>query len=183
MMLVDPGFLKTVSNTIVLNRSRAAGRRSTFIRRIAPSQDANRNSASSVASNCESTSPADWAAAMHVANGVRHFWKIALSRLRKRLLWELASRLKSPIRHPTAQPSRSSLPVMMSRYCFSRWRGVRVSSFSALPPIPASNRSSDRALPRRTPLWNENDWWTNLAEHQRPRRYHARSLLDNRIET
>ena len=53
------GALNTVSNTIALNRSRAAGVRSTFMRRIAPSHEANRNSARSRASNCESISPGD----------------------------------------------------------------------------------------------------------------------------
>lgn len=43
--------LNTVSKTMVLKRSSAAGARSTFMRRIAPSQEANRNSARSTGSN------------------------------------------------------------------------------------------------------------------------------------
>src|SRR5216683_5788281 len=49
--------LNTVSKTMFLKRLSAAGPRSTFIRRIAPSQEARRNSARSIGSNVESISP------------------------------------------------------------------------------------------------------------------------------
>src|SRR5216683_6172451 len=64
--------LNTVWKTMFLKRSSAAGPRSTFIRRIAPSHEARRNSARSIGSNVGSISPAVWASAMHETNGVRH---------------------------------------------------------------------------------------------------------------
>src|ERR1700730_15499237 len=50
---------------IFLKRSSAAGPRSTFMRKMAPSQEASKNSASSAASKRESISPAACASAMH----------------------------------------------------------------------------------------------------------------------
>src|SRR5260370_26173164 len=50
--------LNMVWKTMFLKRSSAAGPRSTFMRRIAPSQEARRNSARSIGSNAESISPA-----------------------------------------------------------------------------------------------------------------------------
>src|SRR5215475_842086 len=86
--------LNTVWKTIFLKRSSAAGPRSTFIRRIAPSQEARRNSERSTGSNVESISPMVWASAMHEANGARHSSKIASSLWRKSSLWEVVSILK-----------------------------------------------------------------------------------------
>src|SRR5215472_14536514 len=71
-LLLECGLENTVWKTMFLKRSRAAGPRSTFIRRIAPSQEARRNSARSVASSVESISPAVCASEMHEANGARH---------------------------------------------------------------------------------------------------------------
>src|SRR6516165_4765226 len=78
--------LNTVWKTIFLKRSSAAGPRSTFIRRIAPSQEDRRNSARSTGSNVESISPVVWASAMHAANGARHSWNIASNLPRQGLL-------------------------------------------------------------------------------------------------
>src|SRR5215813_10965853 len=64
--------LNTVWKTIFLKRSSASGPRSTFVRRIAPSQEARRNSARSIGSKVESISPVLWASAIHDANGARH---------------------------------------------------------------------------------------------------------------
>src|SRR5262249_20973038 len=50
--------LNVVWKAMLLKRSSAAGPRSTFIRSIAPSQEARRNSASSTGSSVESISPA-----------------------------------------------------------------------------------------------------------------------------
>src|SRR5216683_3278747 len=53
LLLVECGWENTVWKTMFLKRSSAAGPRSTFIRRIAPSQEARRNSARSIGSNVE----------------------------------------------------------------------------------------------------------------------------------
>src|SRR5258708_36978080 len=71
------GLENTVSKTMSLKRSSAAGLRSTFMRRIAPSQEASRNSARSIGSKDESISPIALASAMHEANGAHHSLKIA----------------------------------------------------------------------------------------------------------
>src|SRR5713101_9537440 len=52
-LLLECGLENMVWNMMFLKRSSAAGPRSTFIRRIAPSQEARRNSARSVGSNVE----------------------------------------------------------------------------------------------------------------------------------
>src|SRR5882724_8670095 len=58
LLLLECGLENMVWNMMFLKRSSAAGPRSTFIRRIAPSQEARRNSARSIGSNVESISPA-----------------------------------------------------------------------------------------------------------------------------
>src|SRR5262244_3151979 len=75
--------LNTVLKTMSLKRSRAAGPPSTFMRKIAPSHEARKNSARSTGSNFEAISPAACPSAMHSANGLRHARKISSSRLRK----------------------------------------------------------------------------------------------------
>src|SRR5260370_302017 len=56
-LLLEFGLENTVSKTMSLKRSSAAGLRSTFMRRIAPCQEARRNSARSTGSKDESISP------------------------------------------------------------------------------------------------------------------------------
>src|SRR5512147_365114 len=62
---------KTVLKAMVLNLSSAAGLRSTFIRRMAPSQEVSRNSASSSGGKRSLISPAVWASRIQAANGAR----------------------------------------------------------------------------------------------------------------
>src|ERR1700683_1346039 len=73
------GSLNTVAKTMRLKRSSGAALRSTFIRRIAPSQDESRNSARSSGANVPSISPAPCPSAMHAAKGERHSAKISAS--------------------------------------------------------------------------------------------------------
>src|SRR5262249_33456056 len=107
--------LNTVWKTIVLKRSSGAGPRSTFMRRIAPSQEARRNSARSTGANAESISPMAWASAMQEANGARHSRKMASSLWRRGGLSEVVSTLRSPIRQPRFHLAPASTPPMMSR--------------------------------------------------------------------
>ncbi len=88
-----------VANAIRLNRASGSSERSTFICRIAPSQEASRKSARSSGGNAAEISPEAWASAMQSANGARHSLKISTSRSRSISLCGAASRLKSPIRH------------------------------------------------------------------------------------
>jgi len=67
---------------MVLKRSRGAALCSTFMRRIAPCQDASRKSARSWGSNEASISPASCASAMQAAKGARHWLKMTASRSR-----------------------------------------------------------------------------------------------------
>src|ERR1044072_5122630 len=74
------GSLKTVAEAMRLKRSRGSTSRSTFLRRIAPSHEDRRNSASSSGANVVAISPAAWPSAMHAAKGARHSAKISASR-------------------------------------------------------------------------------------------------------
>jgi hypothetical protein len=67
--------------------------RSTFMRMIAPSHEASKNSARSWGANVRAISPAAWPSGMQAANGARHSAK----RVRNISLCGAASRLKSPI--------------------------------------------------------------------------------------
>jgi hypothetical protein len=77
------GSLNTVAKAMRLKRSSGSALRSTFMRRIAPSQEERRNSASSSGANVAAISPAAWPLAMHAAKGERHSAKISVSRARK----------------------------------------------------------------------------------------------------
>src|SRR6185436_10160361 len=108
-----PGSLKTVAKAIRLNRCSGSAVRVTFMRRIAPSQEARRKSASSSGAKVLSISPLVWASWMQAAKRPRHSMKMATSRSRSISLTGAASRLKSPIRQPRANSSASRRSVMM----------------------------------------------------------------------
>src|SRR5882724_209743 len=109
------GSLKTVEKAIRLKRSRGSVLRVTFMRRIAPSQEASRKSASSSGAKVPAISPMAWASAMQAAKGARHSVKMAARRSRSMSLRGAASRLKSPIRQPRVKSSASRRSVMISR--------------------------------------------------------------------
>src|ERR1700722_13722805 len=109
------GSLNTVAKTIRLKRSSGSALRSTFIRRMAPSQDDSRKSAKSSGAKVAAISPVVWPSAMHAAKGERHSAKISASRVRSISLCGAASRLKSPIRQPRPNSAPASRSVMMSR--------------------------------------------------------------------
>src|ERR1700735_1489422 len=92
--------LNTVAKTMRLKRSSGSALRSTFIRRMAPSQDDSRKSAKSSGAKVAAISPVAWPSAMHAAKGERHSAKISASRVRSISLCGAVSRLKSPIRQP-----------------------------------------------------------------------------------
>src|ERR1700722_10203310 len=105
------GSLNTVAKTMRLKRSSGSALRSTFIRRMAPSQDDRRKSAKSLGAKVAAISPVAWPSAMHAAKGDRHSAKISASRVRSISLCGAVSRLKSPIRQPrvNAAPTRRSV--------------------------------------------------------------------------
>src|SRR5258706_285962 len=105
--------LKTVSNAIVLKRSSGAALRSTFIRRIAPSQEARRNSARSSAVKVVAISPAACASAMQAAKGDRHCAKVSTRRERSISLWGMALGQGAPVSQPRVNPSAASRAVMI----------------------------------------------------------------------
>src|SRR5580700_3743170 len=76
------GSLNTVMKTMRLKRSSGSALRSTFMRRMAPSQEESRNSARSSGAKIAAISPAPCPSAMHAANGARHSAKISTSRVR-----------------------------------------------------------------------------------------------------
>src|ERR1700723_1297495 len=76
------GSLNTVAKTMRLKRSSGSPLRSTFIRRMAPSQDDRRKSAKSLGAKVAAISPVAWPSAMHAAKAERHSAKISASRVR-----------------------------------------------------------------------------------------------------
>src|ERR1700677_1672544 len=74
------GSLNTVMKTMRLKRSSGSALRSTFMRRMAPSQDDSRKSAKSSGAKVAAISPAPCPSAMQTANGARHSAKISARR-------------------------------------------------------------------------------------------------------
>src|SRR6202161_28909 len=101
------GSLNTVAKAMRLKRSSGSVLRSTFMRRMAPSQDDSRKSAKSSGAKVAAISPARCPSApapraREAAPGERHRAKFPGSRVRSISLCGAASRLKSPIRQPRA---------------------------------------------------------------------------------
>src|SRR5438132_1368443 len=82
-----------------------------------------RKSARSRAGKLSAISPAAWASAMHAAKGSRHSTKILERCVLNGLLSAETSRLRFPMRHPSAHFSALSFPVMTSKYRRIRPRG------------------------------------------------------------
>src|SRR6202020_3349108 len=77
------GSLNIVAKAMRLKRPSGSVLRSTFMRRMAPSQDDSRKSAKSSGAKVAAISPAPCPSAMHAANGERHSAKISASRVRR----------------------------------------------------------------------------------------------------
>src|SRR5207302_10433803 len=113
---VHQGLLaRTVANAMALNCSSGFELRSTFMRSMAPCHPARRKSARSRAGKLSAISPAACASAMHAAKGSRHSAKILERRVLNGLLSVETSRLRFPMRHPSAHFSALSFPVMTSK--------------------------------------------------------------------